>query len=520
MNNIYVCDYGNSRIQKFDSTGTYLSQWGSSGSADGQFSTPLDLAIDSLNNIYVADMRNYRVQKFDSSGYFLAKWGSLGFGDGEFSFTGGIDVDDNNNVYVSDLLGDRIQVFDSVGTFLGLWGGIGNGLGQFRWPRGIALDSNGGIYIADSSNNRIQKFKAVTLTENPKAIVVAGGKAFAGNDLWDATQASTNFAYRALTFPGFTKDSIYYISSDTDLDLDGNGLPDDVDSDGTNAGLQYALEVWATDQLNGFPTGDVVLYLCDHGGDETFRMSGTETLDAATLDGWLDTLEAGIDGQLIVVNDACESGTFQDVLASSGRTVITSTSPGESAYFLSTETVSFSNFFWTQIFNGEDLADGYNFASTAVAQAFGAQNPLVNFDGDSNMNEATGDFDALVGVHIGSGTDFYQGRPTITSVSSPQSISGTSTATLSATNVTDPESDNIVRVWAVVRPPDFVITDSENPIQDLPSVDLSRIGATDNFTIDFDGFTSVGLYQITVYAMDSNLNVSSPSATTVGWILH
>jgi len=122
------------------------------------------------------------------------------------------------------------------------------------------------------------------------------------------------------------------------------------------------------------------------GGDETFRMSGTETLDAATLDGWLDTLEAGIDGQLIVVYDACESGTFQDVLASSGRTVITSTSPGESAYFLSTGTVSFSNFFWTQIFNGEDLADAYNFASTAVAQAFGAQNPLVNFDGDSNMN--------------------------------------------------------------------------------------------------------------------------------------
>ena len=104
----------------------------------------------------------------------------------------------------------------------------------------------------------------MTLTENPKAIIVAGGGAFAGNDLWNATQASVNFAYHALTYQGFTKDSIYYISSDTDLDLDGNGLPDD--ADGTNAGLQYALETWATDQLNGLPTGDVVLYLCDHGG--------------------------------------------------------------------------------------------------------------------------------------------------------------------------------------------------------------------------------------------------------------
>ena len=113
-----------------------------------------------------------------------------------------------------------------------------------------------------------------------------------------------------------------------------------------------------------------------------------ETLDAATLDGWLDTLEAGIDGNLIVVYDACESGTFQDVLKKDGRTVITSTSPGESAYFLSTGTVSFSNFFWTQIFNGEDLADAYGFANTAVAQAFGAQNPQVNVDGDGAVNEA------------------------------------------------------------------------------------------------------------------------------------
>ena len=39
---VYVSDTGNNRIQKFSSTGTYVSQWGSEGSGDGQFTPPMD----------------------------------------------------------------------------------------------------------------------------------------------------------------------------------------------------------------------------------------------------------------------------------------------------------------------------------------------------------------------------------------------------------------------------------------------------------------------------------------------
>ena len=39
---------------------------------------------------------------------------------------------------------------------------------------------------------------------NPRAIIVAG-RASAGDSLWDATQVCTNFAYRALTYQGYTK---------------------------------------------------------------------------------------------------------------------------------------------------------------------------------------------------------------------------------------------------------------------------------------------------------------------------
>ena len=61
--NVYVADSDNDRVQKFDSSGTYLSQWGSSGSGDGQFDDPSGIAVDG-SSVYVADSGNNRVQVF------------------------------------------------------------------------------------------------------------------------------------------------------------------------------------------------------------------------------------------------------------------------------------------------------------------------------------------------------------------------------------------------------------------------------------------------------------------------
>jgi DNA-binding beta-propeller fold protein YncE len=62
--NVYVADTNNDRIQKFDSNGSYLSQWGTNGSGDGQFEFPKDVGTDAAGNVYAADAGNYRVQKF------------------------------------------------------------------------------------------------------------------------------------------------------------------------------------------------------------------------------------------------------------------------------------------------------------------------------------------------------------------------------------------------------------------------------------------------------------------------
>ena len=126
---------GGNRVQKFDATGKVLHQIGAAGvnrhygrnqgspagTGDGEFNSPMGIAVDSDNNLYVADHFNDRVQKFDSAGVFVARWGTTGTEDGEFDGPVGIAVDDSDQVYVSDHSGGRIQKFSSSGSFLTSW---------------------------------------------------------------------------------------------------------------------------------------------------------------------------------------------------------------------------------------------------------------------------------------------------------------------------------------------------------------------------------------------------------------
>jgi DNA-binding beta-propeller fold protein YncE len=63
------------------------------GVGEGEFNGPHGIAIDSLENVYVVDSFNNRVQKFTSDGTFIREWGSFGTGDGQFNNPIGIEVD-------------------------------------------------------------------------------------------------------------------------------------------------------------------------------------------------------------------------------------------------------------------------------------------------------------------------------------------------------------------------------------------------------------------------------------------
>ncbi len=104
-------DPGNSRIEKFDSNGTFITLWGSLGTANGQFNHPEGITVDYSGNLYVVDHGNNRIEKFDSNGTFITAWGSLGTSNGQFNEVTDVTVDSAGYLYVSDYGKNNVQVF-------------------------------------------------------------------------------------------------------------------------------------------------------------------------------------------------------------------------------------------------------------------------------------------------------------------------------------------------------------------------------------------------------------------------
>jgi tripartite motif-containing protein 71 len=178
--NTYVSEYNNHRISKFDSSGNFVSTFGSYGSGNGQLSNPRGIVVaTSTGNTYVYDSGNSRMEEFNSSGNYVGQWGSSGTTGGKFTGAYGVAIDLSNNIYVADSGNNRIQKFDSSGNFVWALGwGVATGasttevctsscrtgfattsVGGFNSPKGVAIaTSSQYIYVADTGNNRIETF--------------------------------------------------------------------------------------------------------------------------------------------------------------------------------------------------------------------------------------------------------------------------------------------------------------------------------------------------------------------------
>ena len=61
---IYVCEFGNHRLQKFDLEGNSHGVWGGPGREPGQLHQPWGMTLDSQGYFHVIDSYNHRVQRF------------------------------------------------------------------------------------------------------------------------------------------------------------------------------------------------------------------------------------------------------------------------------------------------------------------------------------------------------------------------------------------------------------------------------------------------------------------------
>jgi hypothetical protein len=331
-----------------------------------------------------------------------------------------------------------------------------------------------------------------------KAIVLAGRRS-AADPLWPTTDYLSGQSFLTLRYRGFAKENIQFLSPVTGRDVDGNGLADDVDGLSTLAAAGAAVTNWAA------ASDRLFLHLIDHGGDSSgagyFRLSETEVLTAAQLDAWLDALQDAHNTEVTLLIDCCYAGSFLDELGYSGsarRVVIAACGADEPTYFVAGGLVSFSDAFLSGTLLGLDVAQSFGLASNAMS-----------------AYQAAGMTDTAAGTALAVGSTFVAGRdiPQIGKLSPEQTLSGGRTeTTLWAEQVVSVYP--VQRVWALIVPPGHN-PDPNNPVADLPRLELQMSGGAGRYEGTYSGFTQHGLYKIMVYAQDIWDSISLPRQTYV-----
>lgn len=142
---------------------TFVREFGKKGKGDGEFNYPVCITLDRYGNIYVSDWDNHRIQKFNRKGEFLKSIAPTKEDREKYKLKKllrpiGVVTTINDLLYVSDYNNHCFMIFTLSGDLIKVVGGFGKGKYKFRYPRGITADDDGNIYIADFNNYSIKKY--------------------------------------------------------------------------------------------------------------------------------------------------------------------------------------------------------------------------------------------------------------------------------------------------------------------------------------------------------------------------
>jgi DNA-binding beta-propeller fold protein YncE len=156
---LFVSDgYRNSRVHRYDKHGKHILSWGTSGTDEGEFSLPHNIAMFGDDAVLVCDRENHRVQVFSLEGEFRQTWHAH---KAVAAFAG---RGEDTNVYVAEQgpppvqhgvknLGHKIQIYDRQGKRVTKFGAElpGEAPEQFNWLHSVSVDSEGSVYAAEVS---------------------------------------------------------------------------------------------------------------------------------------------------------------------------------------------------------------------------------------------------------------------------------------------------------------------------------------------------------------------------------
>lgn len=192
---------------------------------------------------------------------------------------------------------------------------------------------------------------------------------------------TSQWVYHMVQACGCPEEDIYYLVAEYDI-----GYTTFEDNITTDANIEYAFQTWAPTKVgaNGF----LGVYMVDHGGTNSMIIAPYGTYTASELDQDLDAFEAasGCD-RILVIYEACHSGSFLDEPSQSNRIIITSTSPEYGSALSPTppNRAMFADNFFPSLVAGKSVGDAFVDANNAIiALGYGeSQFPCIEDNHDA-----------------------------------------------------------------------------------------------------------------------------------------
>jgi hypothetical protein len=201
-NNLYICDYGNSRVRMVNSSSGTISTYAGGGGGDDSIQATASqigawgICADKTGEIYVSD-GSRRIRKINTTGIITTVAGNSSFGghsgDGGQATTAKVEpyyltVDEFGNIFFTETTANYVRMINSSGVVNTI---IGNGtpgsdgdggaavLARVNYPCGVEVDSCGNLYVAEGHSWRIRKvtyphcnYLSITEINNNKSVNV------------------------------------------------------------------------------------------------------------------------------------------------------------------------------------------------------------------------------------------------------------------------------------------------------------------------------------------------------------
>jgi len=336
------------------------------------------------------------------------------------------------------------------------------------------------------------------------SLVLAGGGTeptnwnyFINNTSPSATDAFSKLAYGRY----YTGTRLFYMNPVGWQDLNGDGLDDGIiDSDALNPqSVKSALMGLVDDPNSAYPN---VISLSGHGHVGEFDINGNaeDNISADSLSLWLDQVNLDQLSPLVVVLEACFSGSFVPVLAGDNRIVIAACREDQFADYLNGE--CFSTNFWEEIWYGNNVWDAFYSAYQRAQVYLNGQEPQLDADGNGIPNEAS---DEAMARNVYLGGELMHGALLPEIREYPAEIfmeSGQVNVTARCNGIMD-------RVWFRIFPANY---SGMPPVNELPLVQMNHMGSF-NYSGSYvnDGFLQSGsTYVVQIDALDDIYNHAIP----------